>query len=127
MDLGFSDATAVIAGGTRGIGLATALCLAADGCRVGLAGRDEARLKEAVGALEAAGSPEVLQLSADLASVSDVAAIFEEVQMRWGGLNVLVNAAGPVGAGRFPKPGGVVSRSSTARGTATWPRSRSRC
>lgn len=101
MDLGFSDATAVIAGGTRGIGLATALCLAADGCRVGLVGRDDAQLKEAVGALEAAGSPEVLQLSADLASVSDVAAVFEEVRMRWGGLNVLVNAAGPVGAGRF--------------------------
>jgi 3-oxoacyl-[acyl-carrier protein] reductase len=101
VDLGFSDATAVIAGGTRGIGLATALCLAADGCRVGLVGRDEARLKEAVDALEAAGSPEVLQLSADLASVSDVAAVFEEVRMRWGGLNVLVNAAGPVGAGHF--------------------------
>jgi NAD(P)-dependent dehydrogenase (short-subunit alcohol dehydrogenase family) len=101
VDLGFSDATAVIAGGTRGIGLATALCLAADGCRVGLVGRDEARLKEAVGALEAAGSPEVLHLSADLASVSDVAAVFEEVRMRWGDLNVLVNAAGPVGAGRF--------------------------
>ncbi|MDT5126772.1 MAG: 3-oxoacyl-[acyl-carrier protein] reductase [Mycobacterium sp.] len=101
MDLGFADATAVIAGGTRGIGLATALCLAAVGCRVGLIGRDEARLKEAAGALEAAGSPEVLQLSADLASVSDVAALFEEVRMRWGGLNVLVNAAGPASAGRF--------------------------
>lgn len=101
MDLGFADATAVIAGGTRGIGLATALCLAADGCRVGLVGRDGARLQVAAGALQAAGSPEVLQLRADLASASDVAALFEEVQVRWGTLNVLVNAAGPGGAGRF--------------------------
>jgi 3-oxoacyl-[acyl-carrier protein] reductase len=101
VDLGFADATAVIAGGTRGIGLATALCLAADGCRVGLIGRDEARLKQAAGALEAAGSPEVLTLAADLRSAPDVDAVFETVDARWGALNVLVNAAGPVGAGRF--------------------------
>ncbi|MDT5117448.1 MAG: 3-oxoacyl-[acyl-carrier protein] reductase, partial [Mycobacterium sp.] len=39
MDLGFADATAVIAGGTRGIGLATAVCLAEQGARVGIVGR----------------------------------------------------------------------------------------
>jgi NAD(P)-dependent dehydrogenase (short-subunit alcohol dehydrogenase family) len=101
VDLGFADATAVIAGGTRGIGLATALCLAADGCRVGVIGRDAARLEEAAGALEAAGSPEVLTLAADLRSAPDVDAVFETVAARWDALNVLVNAAGPVGAGRF--------------------------
>lgn len=101
MDLGFAGATAVIAGATRGIGRATALCLAADGCRVGLIGRDDARLEEVARALEAGGSPEVLPLRADLSSVSDVAAAFEEVRLRWGALNVLINAAGPAGAGRF--------------------------
>jgi NAD(P)-dependent dehydrogenase (short-subunit alcohol dehydrogenase family) len=101
MDLGFAGATAVVSGGTRGIGLATALCLAADGCRVGLVGRDEARLEQAARALTDAGCPEVLPLRADLALVSDVEALFEEVQTRWGSLNVLVNAAGPAGAGRF--------------------------
>ncbi len=40
---GFADATAVIAGGTRGIGLATAVCLAEQGARVGIVGRSEAR------------------------------------------------------------------------------------
>jgi NAD(P)-dependent dehydrogenase (short-subunit alcohol dehydrogenase family) len=101
MDLGFAGATAVVAGGTRGIGLATALCLAADGCRVGLIGRDEAQLQEAATALAGAGCPEVLPLRADLALISDVEAVFDEVQQRWGCLNVLVNAAGPAGAGRF--------------------------
>ena len=101
MDLGFAGATAVIAGGTRGIGLATALCLAADGCRVGLVGRDESRLQAASDELRAAGSPEVLQLRADLALACDVTALFEEVATRWDRLNVLVNAAGPAGAGRF--------------------------
>jgi NAD(P)-dependent dehydrogenase (short-subunit alcohol dehydrogenase family) len=101
VDLGFADATAVIAGGTRGIGLATAVCLAEQGARVGIVGRSEARLTKTAATLAAAGSLEVLTLAADLRSAPAVDAVFEEVPMRWGGLNVLVNAAGPVGAGRF--------------------------
>jgi NAD(P)-dependent dehydrogenase (short-subunit alcohol dehydrogenase family) len=101
VDLGFAGATAVIAGGTRGIGLATALCLAREGCRVALIGRDKARLEEAAGAAGAAGSPEVLQLTADLGAATAVTAVFDELQARWGTLNVLINAAGPAGAGRF--------------------------
>ena len=101
MDLGFADATAVIAGGTRGIGLATALSLAEHGARVAIVGRDEDRLTDAATTLGAAGSPEVLTLTADLGSLSDVDNAFETVGARWGALNVLVNAAGPAGAGRF--------------------------
>jgi NAD(P)-dependent dehydrogenase (short-subunit alcohol dehydrogenase family) len=101
VDLGFADATAVIAGGTRGIGLATAVCLAEQGARVGVIGRNEARLAEAATRLADAGSPEVLTLTADLSSAPDVEAVFATVGVRWGGLNVLVNAAGPMGAGRF--------------------------
>jgi 3-oxoacyl-[acyl-carrier protein] reductase len=101
VDLGFADATAVVAGGTRGIGLATSLCLAGEGCRVAVVGRDEARLRETARAAAAAGSPEVLRLPADLTSPSDVDAVFDAVERRWGTLNVLVNAAGPAGAGRF--------------------------
>jgi 3-oxoacyl-[acyl-carrier protein] reductase len=101
VDLGFADATAVIAGGTRGIGLATAVCLAEHGARVGVVGRDENGLAQAATTLVAAGSPEVLTLRADLGSESDVDAAFATVGERWGELNVLVNAAGPTGAGRF--------------------------
>jgi NAD(P)-dependent dehydrogenase (short-subunit alcohol dehydrogenase family) len=101
MDLGFSNATAVIAGGTRGIGLATAVCLAREGCRVGVIGRDASRLAEAARAVRDAGSPEVLQLPADLASGADIVGVLDEVRTRWGVLNVLVNAAGPAGAGRL--------------------------
>jgi 3-oxoacyl-[acyl-carrier protein] reductase len=101
VDLGFADATAVIAGGTRGIGLATAVCLAEQGARIGVIGRDDARLKETAATLADAGSPEVLPLTADLSSASDVDTVFATVGVRWGALNVLVNAAGPTGAGRF--------------------------
>ena len=101
MDLGFRGATAVIAGGTRGTGLATALCLAREGCRVGIIGRDVSRLTAAADAVRDTGSPEVLVLSADLTSTSDITAVFDELMTRWGVLNVLVNATGPAGAGRF--------------------------
>ena len=94
MDLGFADATAVIAGGTRGIGLATAVCLAEQGARIGVIGRDDARLKETATTLADAGSPEVLTLTADLSAASDVDTVFATVGAHWRGLNVLVNAAG---------------------------------
>jgi 3-oxoacyl-[acyl-carrier protein] reductase len=101
VDLGFTDATAAIAGGTRGIGLASALSLAEHGARVAIVGRDGDRLAAAATTLAAAGSPEVMTLCADLSSLSDVDNAFETVGARWGALNVLINAAGPAGAGRF--------------------------
>lgn len=101
MDLGFRGATALIAGGTRGIGLATALCLAREGCRIGILGRDESRLADAAGAARDAGSSEVLALPADLTSGADLARVFDELTTRWGALNILINAVGPAGAGRF--------------------------
>jgi NAD(P)-dependent dehydrogenase (short-subunit alcohol dehydrogenase family) len=101
MDFDFAGATAVIAGGSRGIGLATAVCLAEHGARVGVVARNEDRLAKTAATLTAAGSPDVLALRADLGSASDVDAVFATVGERWGELNVLINAAGPVGAGRF--------------------------
>jgi NAD(P)-dependent dehydrogenase (short-subunit alcohol dehydrogenase family) len=101
VDLGFTSATAVIAGGTRGIGLATATRLAEQGARVGVVGRNEARLATTAATLVEAGSPDVLALCADLSSACDVDDVFATVGARWGELNVLVNAAGPAGAGRF--------------------------
>jgi 3-oxoacyl-[acyl-carrier protein] reductase len=43
----------------------------------------------------------VLPLPADLTSGADIEGVFDEVRTKWGLLNVLVNAAGPAGAGRF--------------------------
>jgi len=101
MDLGLGGAAAVVVGGTRGIGLAAAQCLAAEGCRVAVVGRDAARLAEAARALGDAGCPAVLELRADVASAAEVDAAFESVCAAWGELNVLVNAVGPSGAGQL--------------------------
>src|SRR4051812_35812606 len=100
MDLGLRGAAAVVSGGSRGMGLAAARCLAADGARVAILARRQPALDEAVETLQAAGSPDALGISTDLTMRAEVDAAFARVGAHWGTLNVLINAAGPVGVGR---------------------------
>lgn len=101
MDLGLAGASAVVQGGTQGIGRATAECLAADGARVAVIARTEGDLTETTEHLRALGSPETLALRADVADAEAVAEAFRVVDDRWGSLNILVNAAGPESVGGF--------------------------
>jgi NAD(P)-dependent dehydrogenase (short-subunit alcohol dehydrogenase family) len=99
MDLGLRDRTAVIAGGSRGMGRATAEALAAEGCRVAILARTEADLRDSESALRRRGASDVLALRTDLLDAAEVEAAFEAVGRRWGALNALVCAAGPSSAG----------------------------
>jgi len=99
MDLGLRGAAVVVAGGSRGMGRATAELLAAEGCRVAVLARSEPDLRDAEAGLRAKGAPDVLALRADLLVAADVEAAFATVGRRWGALNALVCAAGPTSAG----------------------------
>lgn len=101
MDLGLAGAYAVVQGGTRGMGRATAECFAADGASVAVLARTPDDLDRTVARLLDLGAPQALGLRADITSPAEVTAAFEVVRQRWGRLNILVNAAGPVGRGRF--------------------------
>lgn len=102
MDLGLKDAAAVVAGGGRGMGLATARCLADEGARVAVIGRTQAVLDEAAEDLARRGSPDAVGLVADISDVGQVEKLFAELSERWDGeLNVLVNAVGPSALGSF--------------------------
>lgn len=63
MDLGLANATAVVNGGTSGMGRAAAECFAADGARVVVFGRGRERLDETVAALRRLGSPDAVGLA----------------------------------------------------------------
>jgi NAD(P)-dependent dehydrogenase (short-subunit alcohol dehydrogenase family) len=95
VELGLRNAAMCVAGGTRGIGRATAELLAAEGARVAVLGRDRAALDATVDRLRGLGAPDVLGLAADLADAAGVDGAFGELADRWGELNALVNAAGP--------------------------------
>ena len=101
MDLGLGGATAVVQGGTSGMGRAAATCFANDGARVAVLARTQAKIDETCAELLASGSPEVLGLRADMTDAEEIGAAFAEVGDRWGSLNILVNAAGPSGAAKF--------------------------
>jgi len=99
MDLGLRDAAVVVNGGTKGMGRAAAECFAAEGARVCVLARGQAALDETVAALLDAGAADALGVPTDLTVRADVDRAFAQVGERWGALNVLVNAAGPVDVG----------------------------
>ena len=102
MDLGFAGATAVVVGGGRGMGLATARCLAEDGARVAIIGRSKNLLDRAADELSGCGSPDAFGVVADTTDPARVEAAFAELGERWSGeLNVLINTVGPGASGSF--------------------------
>ena len=90
-----SHTVALVTGGSRGIGRATAAALLARGASVAITGTDERRLEEARAALSATGAgSRVLALRADVRVEADVVEALTRVVAEWGGLDILVNNAG---------------------------------
>jgi NAD(P)-dependent dehydrogenase (short-subunit alcohol dehydrogenase family) len=87
--------SAVVTGGTAGIGFYTALGLARLGARVIVTARNEARGSAAIAQLRAmAGHSDVELLIADASSVCDNARLAEALTPRLSRLDILVNNAG---------------------------------
>jgi 3-oxoacyl-[acyl-carrier protein] reductase len=86
---------ALITGGSRGIGLATAQGLLAQGAAVAITGTQEATLSAGREALTAAAPADrVLAIRADVRNYDEVASALGLVVSTFGGLDVLVNNAG---------------------------------
>jgi NAD(P)-dependent dehydrogenase (short-subunit alcohol dehydrogenase family) len=85
---------ALVTGGSRGIGLAIAKALAAEGVAVAVTGRDDSHLAEASAAIEAAGRGGVAALRADVRHYGEIGGAVKETVQRFGGLDFLVNNAG---------------------------------
>src|SRR5688572_10140936 len=94
MDLGLAGSAAAVTGGSKGMGRATAECLAAEGARVAILARGRESLDETVEALRGLGSPDPVGLSVDTTEPALVAAAFADLDGRWGELNALINTVG---------------------------------
>ncbi len=99
MDLHLDGRRAIITGGSRGIGLAVARGLAAEGAHLALVARDPARLQAAAQMLASYGRT-VLTKVADTTDDLAVRAMVGEVADGLGGVDILVNCAA--------QPGGTV-------------------
>jgi 3-oxoacyl-[acyl-carrier protein] reductase len=93
IETGLNDKVVIVTGAAAGIGRATALRFAEEGCRVAAWDVNESVADELVAELEAAGGHGLFQ-SVDVSDSAAVDAAVEEVVDRWGCIYVLVNNAG---------------------------------
>src|SRR5437867_9344552 len=89
MDLGLAGKVAIVAGASRGIGRATALVLADEGCRLALAARGEQALRETAKEVDAA---EALAVACDLTVAADAERLVRSATARFGRIDILVNS-----------------------------------
>jgi 7-alpha-hydroxysteroid dehydrogenase len=103
---------AIVTGGSRGLGHAIALALAADGAAVAVAGRTEqvwddrlpGTIGETVADIEAAGGRAV-PVRADLTDRDDISRLVDAAREALGPITILVNNAAFTAPGRPPTPG----------------------
>ena len=94
--MNIQDARAVVTGGASGLGHAVARLLAQGGGKVVILDVQEGPGRGAAGAL----GERAAFVRCDVTSEAEVNAAMEAAQRRIGGLNLLVNCAGVIGAGR---------------------------
>jgi 3-oxoacyl-[acyl-carrier protein] reductase len=93
MDLGLKGKVSLITGGSRGIGKASALALAEEGCHVAMCARGGEELERAAAEVAAKGV-KVLTCSRDVSRPEDNKQFVAEVVHEFGGIDILVNNAG---------------------------------
>ena len=91
---------AIITGGARGLGKATAIAFAKEGIDVAITGRNEAALKETVGELKALGVNAIYSVF-DVGNYDEVKTGIKDILADLGSVDILVNNAGIAAFGSF--------------------------
>ena len=94
MDLGLTDKTAVVTGGTSGVGREIALSLAAEGANVAVNYRSSAKEAEILVDEIVAKGGKAKAYKADVADFAAVKTMVDDIVKDFGGLNILINNAG---------------------------------
>jgi 3-oxoacyl-[acyl-carrier protein] reductase len=103
VNLELTGKTALVTGGSQGIGRAIAVGLAAEGARVAICARDKARLEQTAQEIKAKTNAEVLIVPGDLSRLDEVNRVAVAVKDRFGRIDILVNNAGAIRGGDFLK------------------------
>jgi NAD(P)-dependent dehydrogenase (short-subunit alcohol dehydrogenase family) len=97
-DRRFAGKVALVTGATSGIGQACAIAFATAGAKVACVGRKENALQDVSARIRALDS-EALEINADLASAADAERVVNEAVTKFGGIDIIVNAAGHISSG----------------------------
>ena len=103
VDLGLEGKRALVLASSRGLGLAIAGSLAAEGASVIICGRNAERLKAAAKQVRVGSGGSVYPITFDLVDRDNIARFLDAVDVRTGGLEILVNNTGG------PPPGPVAA------------------
>ena len=108
MDLRLKDKIAFVAGASKGLGYATALGLAREGCKVAINGRDESKLKSLAETLSRETGAQVIGLAGDVSLPDVPEKLIQRTVEAFGGMDILITNSGG------PTPGSIDSLDETA-------------
>lgn len=100
MDLGLRNKVALVAAGSKGLGLAVAQELAAEGSAVAICARGQAALDAAVAGIRSAGG-RAHGIIADVSNPSDIVRVVAETEAALGAIDILVTNSGGPKSGPF--------------------------
>ena len=101
MDLGIKGRSAIVTGGSRGIGKETARRFLEEGVRVTICGRNAETLDRTRAELADTTGGEIHAVVADTTRETDIARLVDMAKQCFGGVDILVNNAGQMYSGRF--------------------------
>ena len=103
MDLGLRGKVAIVTGGSKGIGRATALALGREGAAVAICARNAGALEETAAELRRLEGGRAVAVAADLTRAEAVKEVVARCVGEFGRVDILVNNAGSARTGEFLK------------------------
>ena len=101
MEISLSGRTAIVTGGSKGIGYAIATRFAASGAEVAIIARGKEALDAAVHSIKGKAQTRVVGVQADVGSAGDIKRAYDGVMKAFGKVDILVNNAGTSRAAPF--------------------------
>jgi 3-oxoacyl-[acyl-carrier protein] reductase len=101
MQFGLTGKVALVTAASKGLGLASALGLAREGCDLAICGRDATILQAAAEQIRAETGRRVLAVPADVSRAEDVERLLEATFDAYGGVDILISNTGGPPTGQF--------------------------